>query len=89
MNCLAAGFFPHEGSVTAKPAEADHIVGSRIAANRAGRVHELGWISAYLCSPYAAYITGQILFIDGGEHLRRSVRMPAYVPPRQREWLWQ
>lgn len=88
VNSIAAGFFPHEGSVTAKPDEADEKVGTRIAAGRTGRIRELGWAAAYLCSPYAGFVTGLNLFMDGGEHLRRKTAGFDYTPPSQREWLW-
>lgn len=89
VNSLVAGFFPHEGSLTAKtPEEADEKVGRRIAAGRTGRMRELGWLAAYLCSPYASFITGVNLFIDGGESLRRRPAGFAFTPPKERVTLW-
>lgn len=89
VNSIVAGFFPHSGSVTAKtPEEGDAKVGSRIAAGRTGRIWELGWLAAYLASPYAAFITGQSIYIDGGESLRRARVALPFVPPREREAIW-
>ena len=33
-----------------------------------------------MCSPYAAYLTGHDLILDGAERLRRSLRQPEFVP---------
>lgn len=38
----------------------------RIPANRFGRPEEVGGLCAFLCSQYAAYITGQYIVVDGG-----------------------
>jgi len=39
----------------------------RIPAGRTGQPHELAWAATFLCSPYATYITGHTLVIDGGQ----------------------
>lgn len=44
-------------------------------ATRIGTFHELGWAAAFLCSPFAAHITGQTLALDGGA----SAARPALV----------
>lgn len=89
VNSAVAGFFPHGGSVTANtPEDGDQIVGARIPAGRTGRIHEYGWLVAFLASPYAAFITGQNVFIDGGESLRRTVDGDLYIAPRERTSLW-
>ena len=38
-------------------------------ARRVGQLHELGWAATYLCSPYAAYVSGHTFVIDGGYSL--------------------
>ncbi len=38
----------------------------RIPQRRFGRVDDLGGAAVFLCSDAAAYITGQILYVDGG-----------------------
>jgi hypothetical protein len=41
-----------------------------------------GWAATYLCSPFAVYITGHTLVIDGANWLRRGLRMPEFTPVR-------
>jgi gluconate 5-dehydrogenase len=38
----------------------------RIPQRRFGRLDDLGGAAVFLCSDAAAYITGQILYVDGG-----------------------
>ena len=38
-----------------------------IPAGRAGNPREIGLLAAYLASPASDYMTGQTLFLDGGE----------------------
>jgi len=38
----------------------------KIPMRRFGRLEELGGAAIFLCSDAAAYITGQILYVDGG-----------------------
>ena len=54
-----------------------------MAAQRVGVIRELGWAATYLCSPYAVYISGHTLVIDGANWLRRSLVMPEFVPIRE------
>jgi len=54
----------------------------RIPAGRVGRLRELGWAATYLCSPFAAYLTGHWLVLDGANWLRRNVVMPDFTPVR-------
>src|SRR5690606_29665807 len=82
VNAIAPGLFPHDDHVaamrSARPqgyaAERD-----RIPAGRTGEVREIGWATALLCSPYMSYVTGHTLVVDGGNWLRRGLRMPEFV----------
>jgi NAD(P)-dependent dehydrogenase (short-subunit alcohol dehydrogenase family) len=40
-------------------------------------VQEIAWWAVALCSPYAGYITGADLTIDGGHWLEQQGYMPA------------
>ncbi|NUR26776.1 MAG: SDR family oxidoreductase, partial [Catenulispora sp.] len=55
----------------------------RQPALRTGRRHEIGWAATYLCSPFAAFLTGHTLVVDGGNHLRRDFVMPTVTPIRE------
>ncbi|KKC25223.1 SDR family oxidoreductase [Sphingomonas sp. SRS2] len=88
VNCIAAGFFPHDGSLSATAATADARLGPHIPAGRPGRMRELSCTAAWLVSDYAAFVTGAVLVMDGGEWLRRGLEMPHFVPVPEREALW-
>lgn len=84
VNGLAPGLFPHEDL----PAHMQHdklAADARdrtVPAGRVGRLHELGWAAAFMCSPFASYISGHTLVCDGANWLRRSLRMPEFVDVR-------
>jgi NAD(P)-dependent dehydrogenase (short-subunit alcohol dehydrogenase family) len=85
VNAIAPGVFPHSDHVAAMASnrpQGYEAEGARIPALRTGQPHELAWAATYLCSPYASYITGHTLVIDGGNWLRRGVRMPEFTPVR-------
>lgn len=80
VNCLVPGLFPHRDlppALLAGRTEADDA--ARVPAGRVGRPHELGWAATYLCSPFAAYLTGHALVLDGANWLRRGLRMPEFT----------
>lgn len=83
VNCLAPGTFPHDDHPAALLAlrKAGSIdPADRIPAGRVGELHELGWAATFMCSPYAAYLSGHTLVLDGANWLRRGLRMPVFVP---------
>lgn len=89
INCLAPGLFVHDeqhdglvDGVKGGAGRADPHANGTVPAGRTGMLHELGWAATYLCSPYAAYITGHTLVIDGANWLRRGLRMPEFTPVR-------
>jgi NAD(P)-dependent dehydrogenase (short-subunit alcohol dehydrogenase family) len=86
VNCLAPGLFPHDDHVPAMAAARPDGAArdfTTIPAGRTGRLQEIGWAATYLCSPYAAYLTGHTLVLDGANWLRRGLRMPEFVPLRE------
>jgi NAD(P)-dependent dehydrogenase (short-subunit alcohol dehydrogenase family) len=83
VNSIVAGFYPHE-----RIPDDENRMGAATPAGRNGRLQELGWAAAYLCSPYAAFVTGLNLVIDGAEWLGKGPLMPPYVPPRERASIW-
>lgn len=88
VNCVAAGFFPHADSISANNPDHAVLLDGMMPAGRVGRIREFGWVSAFLCSPYASGINGEILMIDGGESLRKSLMSPPFIPPRERSQIW-
>lgn len=84
VNAIAPGLFPHDDMPEAIRAVRNEAVDdTRQPAGRVGQPHELGWAATYLCSPYAAFITGQVLVVDGGNWLRRDFAMPPFIPIKE------
>jgi NAD(P)-dependent dehydrogenase (short-subunit alcohol dehydrogenase family) len=84
VNAIAPGLFPHDDMPEAIRAVRDESVdASRQPAGRAGAPRELGWAATYLCSPYASFITGHVLVVDGGNWLRRDFAMPPFTPIKE------
>ena len=90
VNCVSAGMFPHSQAEAMGGDDQSilEVYSNMVPAGRNGQMQEFGWASCFLCSPFAEGITGQILMIDGGDSLRRSLITPNYVPPRHRKEIW-
>ena len=86
VNGLVPGVFPHGDHPAALKAvrkdTREEGKASRIPAGRVGRLRELGWATTYLCSPFAAYLSGHWLVLDGANWLRRNVVMPEFTAVR-------
>ncbi|MFF4391641.1 SDR family oxidoreductase [Streptomyces sp. NPDC001552] len=86
INGLVPGLVPHAdmtedirgGLERAAPGAGD----ARQPALRVGAPRELGWAATFLASPYARFITGHTLVVDGANWQRRSVVNPEVVPVR-------
>jgi gluconate 5-dehydrogenase len=68
VNAVAPGFI--DAGIAQRVLGADRArrerVLARIPVGRLGSADDIGWATAYLCSPAAAYVTGVILPVDGG-----------------------
>ncbi|MFT6773395.1 MAG: NAD(P)-dependent dehydrogenase (short-subunit alcohol dehydrogenase family) [Paracoccaceae bacterium] len=66
-NALAPGFFPTEltGPVFSDPARAAANA-AQTCIGRNGDLDDILGPALFLCSPASGYVTGQILFVDGG-----------------------
>jgi NAD(P)-dependent dehydrogenase (short-subunit alcohol dehydrogenase family) len=86
VNGLVPGLFPTDDHPDAMRAirvgASEEERARRIPGGRVGRLRELGWAATYLCSPFAAYLTGHWLVLDGANWLRRNVVMPEFTPVR-------
>lgn len=78
VNCLVPGLMPHEDMTADIQGNLDglHDKDDRQPAMRVGRPHELGWAATFLASPYAAFISGHTLVVDGANWQRRTLTMP-------------
>ena len=65
VNCVAPGFIETEMTQAMGPAVLDEVK-KRVPAKRLGQADEIAAGVLYLASPAAAYVTGQVLVIDGG-----------------------
>jgi NAD(P)-dependent dehydrogenase (short-subunit alcohol dehydrogenase family) len=83
VNALAPGLFPHgdmREDLKALRTSGEEVDARRAPAGRVGRLHELGWAVTWLCSPFASYVTGHTLVVDGANWLRRDFVMPEFTP---------
>jgi NAD(P)-dependent dehydrogenase (short-subunit alcohol dehydrogenase family) len=78
-NCICPGPADTEGAGAALwPTEEDRKrVAATVPAGRLATPEEVAWWATALCSPYADYITGETLTIDGGHWLEQESYMPA------------
>jgi 2-deoxy-D-gluconate 3-dehydrogenase len=65
VNAIALGWMEDAPALGDTSPEANQTV-RFIPMKRAGRVDEVGPLAVYLASDASAYVTGQVLFIDGG-----------------------
>jgi NAD(P)-dependent dehydrogenase (short-subunit alcohol dehydrogenase family) len=96
VNGLVPGLFPHEDMTAdikanlARANDADAL--GRVSesnekdpcqpALRVGRLRELGWAATFLASPYARFISGHTLVVDGANWQRRTLTNPPVVTVR-------
>ncbi len=84
VNYLVPGLIPHDD----EPEQIRNVPGrggkegATIPAGRVGTPREFGWAATFLASPYASYITGATLVVDGANWQRRSMMQPEFTPIR-------
>jgi NAD(P)-dependent dehydrogenase (short-subunit alcohol dehydrogenase family) len=79
VNGLVPGLFPHEDMTSDIRGNIDrtHDKDACQPALRVGERQELGWAATFLASPYARFISGHTLVVDGANWQRRSLTNPA------------
>jgi NAD(P)-dependent dehydrogenase (short-subunit alcohol dehydrogenase family) len=85
VNALVPGLFPHEDmtdDIQASLARASEL-DTRQPAMRVGQRHELGWAATFLASPYARFVSGHTLVVDGANWQRRTLTNPLVVTVRE------
>ncbi|HEX5615612.1 MAG TPA: SDR family oxidoreductase [Acidimicrobiia bacterium] len=84
VNGLVPGLFPHEDMT-------DDIQGNLARTHdkdacqpalRVGQRQELGWAATFLASPYARFVSGHTLVVDGANWQRRTLTNPPVVTVR-------
>jgi NAD(P)-dependent dehydrogenase (short-subunit alcohol dehydrogenase family) len=85
MNGLVPGLVPHEDMTADIRSNLDRAESfdDRQPALRVGSPHELGWAATFLASPYARFISGHTLVVDGANWQRRSLTNPPFQPVRE------
>ncbi len=85
VNGLVPGLFPHEDMTAdiqgnlARTHDKDRAQ----PALRVGQRQELGWAATFLASPYARFISGHTLVVDGANWQRRTLTNPTVVTVRE------
>jgi NAD(P)-dependent dehydrogenase (short-subunit alcohol dehydrogenase family) len=79
VNAISPGPTDTEGAGGALwPTEEDRArVAATVPLGRLASVEEIAWWASALCSPYAGYVTGEVLTVDGGQWLEQESYMPA------------
>jgi len=84
VNALVPGLFPHEDMTDDIRGNLDRTSDKDACqpALRVGRRHELGWAATFLASPYARFISGHTLVVDGANWQRRTMTNPPVTTVR-------
>ncbi len=84
VNGLVPGLFPHDDMTDDIRGNLDRTDEKDACqpAMRVGRVRELGWAATFLASPYARFITGHTLVVDGANWQRRTLTNAPVVTVR-------
>ncbi len=84
VNGLVPGLFPHEDMTADIKGNLSRTNDKDVCqpALRVGRLRELGWAATFLASPYARFISGHTLVVDGANWQRRTLTNPPVVTVR-------
>lgn len=91
-NAIAPGPFETKGAwdrLFPEPLRKQIDPAGRVPLGRLGEHGELANLAAYLLSPYASYINGEVITIDGGEWLENAGQFSAFRHITDEMWdLW-
>ena len=76
VNAVCPGFFESDGArarLWPEPGMAERMAAS-VPVGRFGEKREIADAITWLASPFADYVNGEVLVIDGGQHLGRGIR---------------
>jgi NAD(P)-dependent dehydrogenase (short-subunit alcohol dehydrogenase family) len=84
VNGLVPGLFPHEDMTADIQGNLSRTHDKDVCqpALRVGRLRELGWAATFLTSPYARFVSGHTLVVDGANWQRRTLTNPAVITVR-------
>jgi NAD(P)-dependent dehydrogenase (short-subunit alcohol dehydrogenase family) len=85
VNGLVPGLFPHEDMTADIRGNLDRTSDKDACqpALRVGQRQELGWAATFLASPYARFISGHTLVVDGANWQRRTLTNPPVTTVRE------
>lgn len=85
VNGLVPGLFPHEDMTADIKGNLERTDDKDICqpAMRVGRPRELGWAATFLASPYARFVSGHTMVVDGANWQRRNLTREPVVTVRQ------
>jgi NAD(P)-dependent dehydrogenase (short-subunit alcohol dehydrogenase family) len=85
VNGLVPGLFPHEDMTADIRGSLDrtHDKDACQPALRVGQRQELGWAATFLASPYARFVSGHTMVVDGANWQRRTLTNPPVVTVRE------
>ena len=88
VNCVAPGPFRTEGFDSTYDVDSMASGMRTIPIPRFGRIHEAAHAAVFLASPAASYVTGEVLYVAGGQQLygmNQALLDPSFERPRRGE----
>lgn len=89
MNAIAPGPFPTKGAwdrLVPEPYREKFDLIHQVPLRRVGDHQELANLAAYLVSDFSAYITGEVITIDGGEWLQDAGEFNFFSQVSNEQW---
>lgn len=72
VNAIAPGLIQSSG-LENYPQELVQGIAATVPMKRLGTVDDVAWLTLFLASPMAAYMTGETIYVDGGQKLWGSI----------------